>query len=145
MSTSAAACLQYATSGADVVKIPRSSPTVPRHCCQRRDDVLNGRERLSLQSTHLRGESWHFMFSVLLCRFCILTGGQVWNVFPFFFFPFSQSCRSLLPNAIQTELCLEGIWNETPQRPCLGIEIALAMAFCHVASTVHINYLWHVA
>ncbi len=49
--------------------------------------------------------SWHFIFSVLLRHFFLLTGGK-FEIF------FSQSHYFSHPNAIQTESWLEGIWNE---------------------------------
>lgn len=72
--------------------------------------------------------SWHFIFSVLPCHFCLLTGGES-EMLVFFF-----SIMPLSPSKCNSDWAVVGghlKW--TPQRPCLGNEIALAMAFCHVA------------
>lgn len=70
--------------------------------------------------------SWHFMFSVPPCHFCLLTGGK----FEMVFFLFLNHVVFFLQT--QFRVMVRGHLKWTPQRPCLGNEIALDMAFCHV-------------
>lgn len=70
-----------------------------------------------------------YIFSALPCHFCLLTGGksEMLFFFPLSIMPFSPSkCNS-------DWVVVGGHLKWTPQRGCLGNEIAFAMAFCYVA------------
>lgn len=120
----------------------------PYDCCERWDDVLHWRQGLSrgLQrlSPHWRGNHvcmTFYIFSVLPCHSCILT---LWNVWVFFFFP--PQSGGFAPSKCNSDwVVVGGHLKWTPQRPCLGNEIAFALAFLSRSSTVHVNDQWHVA
>lgn len=86
------------------------------------------RQRLSCGLQEIEHLNLPFMiciFSALLCHFCLSTGVQVrFILFWIFFFvsKYNSDCVGV-----------GGYLKWTPQRACLGNEIALAVAFCHVA------------
>lgn len=102
-----------------------------RQLCRRQDDLLHRRERLShgllTLTTHRRGivHAWRIIF--LPCHSCLLSGGEFEMFFRRSITSFSASICNSAPVVVGGHLK----W--TPQRPCLGNEIALAMAFCHIA------------
>lgn len=108
-------------------------------CRQRQGNLPYRRERLSCgwqsrKYTHWRGKHVFMKFYtlVLLCHFCLLTGGELDTLPPPSSLPpqiathFPSKCNS-------DSVVVGGQWKWTPQRLGLGNEIALTMALCHVA------------
>lgn len=112
-------------------------------CSHRRGDLLHRRERLShgLQrlSTTLERESCIHDILYFLSVGVSFLPFNWWQVCPPPIMPFSPSkCNS-------DWVVVGGHLKWTPQRVCLGNEIALAMAFCYVAPQciLMISGTWH--
>lgn len=104
----------------------------PHDCCLRRHNLLHWREWLShglpRLSIHWRGNRAFMTFYVFgaAVSFLPFNWWQVWNVFFLFLNHVVFSLQT------QFRVMVGGHLKWTPQRPCLGNEIALDMAFCHV-------------
>ncbi len=110
----------------------------------RHDNLLCWRERfrhgLQRLSSHWRGNRVFMAFYIfsVAASFLPFNWWQVWNVF------FSITLFS--PSKCNSDwVVVGGHLKWTPQRPCLGNEIACDMAFCHVAPQciLMISSTWH--